>query len=84
MKKDYITPVKSYINEKGNWKIAFKEKELKELLKKFNPMKKPPTKKRVLITLTEEAIAIAKIKSIEVFNFVNVSGYIDLLLKEQK
>jgi hypothetical protein len=47
-------------------------------------MKKPPTKKRVLITLTEEAIAIAKIKSIEVFNFVNVSGYIDLLLKEQK
>tara|TARA_R110002095_G_scaffold193603_1_gene171861 strand:+ start:6281 stop:6394 length:114 start_codon:yes stop_codon:yes gene_type:complete len=32
---EYINPVKSYINEKGDWVIEFLEKELKELLKHY-------------------------------------------------
>jgi len=31
----YITPIKSYTDNYGNWWIEFKEKELKKLFKKY-------------------------------------------------
>ena len=40
-KKDkYITPIRNFIDENGNWMIEFNKKDIEKLTKKFSKKKK--------------------------------------------
>jgi len=38
--KEYVKPIRHYINDSGCWVIEFKEKDVKRLIKKYKIKKK--------------------------------------------